>query len=215
MRDWDRAYKKEGEIQSDVLAFVEGTASRLLKEGAKRVLDLGCGTGRHTVFLSSKGFDVYGIDISKNALEITMKKLEENGLEAKLSVGDMSSLGFDDGFFDAVVSTYVIHHAKLGVIRKVISEVARVLKEGGVFSFIVLSDEDGWCGRGDEIEPKTFINNGDPTEGDVPHHYFSESELRKELKSFEILEFFHTRSFSTRRKVKLAQFEVICRKMGP
>ncbi|MBN2331106.1 MAG: class I SAM-dependent methyltransferase [Candidatus Aenigmarchaeota archaeon] len=215
MRDWDSAYKRKGEIQSDVLALVEETASKLLEEGGKRVLDLGCGTGRHIIFLASEGFDVYGTDISNNALSITKKKLEERGLDAKLSKGDMSTLGFEKGFFDAVISTYVIHHAKLEVIRKVISEVARVLKAGGLFSFIVLSDEDGWFGRGKEIEPKTFVNNGDPTEGDIPHHYFSESELREELKSFEILELFHTHSYSTRRKVKLAQFEVICIKKGP
>jgi ubiquinone/menaquinone biosynthesis C-methylase UbiE len=187
----------------------------LVEKGAKRVLDLGCGTGRHTVYLASKGFDVYGTDISENALAITGKKLDERGLSARLSKGDMSSLGFEDGFFDAVVSTYVIHHARLSVVRKVISEVRRVLKPGGVFSLITLSDEDGWYGRGEEVEPKTFVRNGDPTEGDVPHHYFSESELRKELKSFEIIEFFHTHSYSTRRKVKLAQFEVVCVKKGP
>ncbi len=215
MKDWDNAYRKEGEIQSDVIALVQGTARKLKAEGAKKILDLGCGTGRHTVFLASNGFDVYGIDISESALGITRKNLEKMGLKAKLSKGDVSSLGFDDEYFDAVISTYVIHHAKLEVIRKVISEVARVLKAGGVFSFIVLSDEDGWYGRGEEIEPKTFIRNGDPTEGDVPHHYFSESGLRKELKSFEILEFFHTNSYSSRRKVKLAQFEVMCRKKGP
>ncbi|MDE2589481.1 MAG: class I SAM-dependent methyltransferase, partial [Patescibacteria group bacterium] len=40
------------------------------KRNVKRVLDAGCGNGRHVIFFSEQGFDVYGIDISNDAIKI-------------------------------------------------------------------------------------------------------------------------------------------------
>ena len=43
--------------------------------GTKNVLDLGCGTGRYTIFLAKTGFDVYACDLSEKAIEIVKKEL--------------------------------------------------------------------------------------------------------------------------------------------
>ncbi len=57
------------------LAQEESLILRLLAEApSKRVLDLGCGTGRHARFLAERGFEVVGIDASETALELAQKK---------------------------------------------------------------------------------------------------------------------------------------------
>jgi len=212
LKDWNKLYKERGVIQSDVVPLVKKAAGIFKEKNFSKILDLGCGTGRHIVFLAAEGFDVYGVDISESGLEITKKRLEELGKEPKLKVNDMASLDFEDNFFDAIISIYVINHAKIEKFRKIISEVKRILKKGGLFVFIVLSDKDGWFGKGEEIEKNTFLPTMFPDEADVSHHYFSEKELRNELKDFKILEFKHDTGWSKRRKINIASFEVICRK---
>ncbi len=212
LKDWNKVYKERGIIQSEVFPLVKKAAGIFKEKNVSKILDLGCGTGRHIVFLTTEGFDVYGVDISESGLEITKKRLEEIGAESKLKINDMASLDFEDNFFDAVISTFVINHAKIEKFRKIISEVKRILKKDGLFVFTVLSDKDGWFGKGEEIEKNTFLPTMNPEEADVPHHYFSEKELKDELKDFKILEFKHVLFWSERRKVNCANFEVICQK---
>ena len=50
--------------------FIVDAIPALKKHGVKRVLDLGCGAGRHCVLLAGSGFEVVGIDVSKYALKM-------------------------------------------------------------------------------------------------------------------------------------------------
>ena len=101
-----------------------------------RVLDIGCGTGRHTcaAFRFSKVVAI-GIDIKfedvlevKNRL-IFQKNLGENGGGVLgLLVADMLSLPFKDNFFDLVICSEVLEHIHNH--KAAVSETVRVLKPG-------------------------------------------------------------------------------------
>ena len=70
-------------VDENVVAIAE-----LLKsKRASRVLDFGCGTGRHTVYLAKTGFNVYGFDWSENAVAVATKELSRQGLNASVVVG--------------------------------------------------------------------------------------------------------------------------------
>ena len=95
-------------------------AAAMQERGMQRVLDLGCGGGRHLVFLVGQGFEMYGTDIDPHGLARARNWLEQEGLSAHLAVADMDDLPSPSGFFDAVVSTYVIHHNVVeGIVRTV------------------------------------------------------------------------------------------------
>lgn len=99
-------------------------------EGVKKILDLGCGSGRNFFYLEKKGFDVYGVDSAPEGLKVMKKK---GVVASKLKVGDVfSKLPYLDGFFDAVVSVQVLQHSREKGILKAISEIRRVLKPGGI-----------------------------------------------------------------------------------
>ncbi|MDH3650804.1 MAG: class I SAM-dependent methyltransferase, partial [Saprospiraceae bacterium] len=66
-------------------------------------IDFGCGTGRSTRFLKSLGFNVIGIDISSDMLQIA-KKLDQSGDYQLVSNGKYSHLGL--GQFDLVQSIF-------------------------------------------------------------------------------------------------------------
>ncbi len=105
-KHWDKIFREKGKVfakpQKDIPKIV-----RLLKQkGVKRVLDLGCGSGRHLVYLAKEGFEVYGIDIAKYGIKIAKNWLREKGLKANLKIGNIyQKLPYSNDFFDAIIST--------------------------------------------------------------------------------------------------------------
>jgi SAM-dependent methyltransferase len=79
--------------------------------GARRVLDLGCGVGRHALLLTEHGFDVEAIDGSLAGLTVVRETAATRGLPVSLHQGLADALPFPDAGFDFVLSWNVIHHA--------------------------------------------------------------------------------------------------------
>jgi len=92
------------------------------------VLDLGCGTGRHSLWLAASGAHVTAIDVSNGMLEEARRK---PGAEAiQFSIHDLHNpLPFSDNQFDRVVSGLVLEH--LRDLTPFFAEAHRVLKPGG------------------------------------------------------------------------------------
>jgi cyclopropane fatty-acyl-phospholipid synthase-like methyltransferase len=111
---WDKLYKEKGKFFEEIQEDLPRVVRLLKKSGAKRVLDLGCGSGRHLVYLAKQGFNVYGIDNSKSGIEIGKNWLKKEGLKANLKIGDIyKNLPYPDDFFDAIISTQTLHHERL------------------------------------------------------------------------------------------------------
>ena len=55
MRDWDSLYKEQGVVQKEPSVRAIEAAAFFGQEGLKTILDLGCGTGRHTHLLLQAG----------------------------------------------------------------------------------------------------------------------------------------------------------------
>lgn len=160
-------------------------------KGITKILDLGCGTGRHTIYFAEKGFEVYGFDLSSYAVKRAEERLKEKGLTANLTVLDMrKNFPYKDEFFDAIVTIRVIHHARLRIIKKSIAEIERTLKEGGYFYADVpsrprnLRDESL---KQKIVEPGTRVPL-DGSEKGIFHHDFTEKEIHRVLRDFEIQE---------------------------
>lgn len=96
-------------------------------------LDLGCGTGVVSLALAWRGFDVTGIDHSKDMLEIAVQKLADANVSGRSSfvVGDVRSVPAPDGQFDCVTCQGLLHH--LAEMESTLRELRRVLKPGGFF----------------------------------------------------------------------------------
>nr|MDO8097871.1 class I SAM-dependent methyltransferase [Candidatus Njordarchaeota archaeon] len=127
---WEGIYAKSV-LEIDPHPEISRIVELFKKENLRRILDLGSGAGRHTVYLADKGFDVYGLDSAPTGLAHTIRALSERGLAAHLTLHDMAALPYDDEYFDAVISVQVIHHNRLEVIRNTVEEISRVLKERG------------------------------------------------------------------------------------
>ena len=101
-----------------------------ISKGAK-ILDVGCGPGELIVGLLRKGYDVWGIDISKRMIEEAIKTVHERVSPEwnYASVGDIEKLDFCDCFFNVVVAAGVIEYQKDD--ENALTEMNRVLKKDG------------------------------------------------------------------------------------
>ncbi len=107
-------------------------------EKDRSILDIGCGTGRTTFGLYKRGYDhIVGLDLSPSMVEEARKISEENGVDIKFIVGDATDLKFEDGSFDYALFSFngIMQIPQKKNRIKALSEIRRVLKEGGIFIF--------------------------------------------------------------------------------
>lgn len=110
--------------------------SRLTVSPGDRILDIGCGSGRHTcAAYRLKGVHVTGADLNpkdlleaKERLDIHDRLGEHGGGTWCLSAADVTRLPFRDACFDLVVCSEVLEH--ITVHRRAMQEIVRVLKPG-------------------------------------------------------------------------------------
>lgn len=149
-----------------------------------KVLDLGCGNGRNSKFLSAKDFNVVGIDISKIAIRLAKKQDQKSYYK----VADMLKLPFPNNYFDATISIQTIFHELLTNIRKTIKEIIRVNKNKAIV-FITLQPVYGNKYRmGQKLEKETYISNTGDDKGEI-HHFFTKKEILKEFAKFGFIDF--------------------------
>ena len=190
MTGWERLWRDpnvvaEWEKIPPVPQVVE-MANLLESQGRRRMLDLGCGLGRHTVYLAARGFEVTATDNAPTAIEACRKNLDAVDLDAELLHLDMTAMAFPPGRFDGVVASNVIHHADLSTLERILSTITEMLVPDGLFVWVTPTPRHFGFGQGREIEPGTWIGS-EAADGDLPHHYSTESEVRELLQAYEIL----------------------------
>jgi len=99
------------------------------------VLDLCCGTGRHSIALRERGWNVIGMDLSRNLLTIAKLKIERAEVKMPLVRADMRFLPFRDRVFKAVINMFTSFGYLPSESEDAISllEVNRTLRGGGKF----------------------------------------------------------------------------------
>lgn len=113
---------------------------RHLPQKTKTILELACGTGIQAVRFAEKGYEVTGLDLSYEMLELAQKKAETAGVMLELAQADMMALeGVGD--FDAVTcySDSLCYMADQEAVLRVFEGVYSVLHSGGIFLFDVHS----------------------------------------------------------------------------
>lgn len=113
--------------------------SQLLDADARRVLDLGCGTGSLTIDLRKRAPAAWivGLDADHRILDLARRKAARANASVEFVHGSAMSLPFCDGRFDRVVSSLLFHHLLPQSKQRALGEVYRVLRPGG---FVHIAD---------------------------------------------------------------------------
>jgi 2-polyprenyl-6-hydroxyphenyl methylase/3-demethylubiquinone-9 3-methyltransferase len=120
-----------------------GYAKKILIERLKidpkatAALEVGCGGGFMTEEMARMGFSTTGVDPSEPSLRVAAEHARRSGLDIRYRTGVGESLPFEDRSFGAVFCCDVLEHVR--DLPKVISEISRVLKPGGVFYYNTLN----------------------------------------------------------------------------
>jgi len=171
--------------------FLFGNYSRDTNERAKtKLLDLGCGAGRHTRMFAEQGFDAYAIDLSREGVRYTKEMLESNSLNADVVQGDMMKLPYSDEFFDGVLSFGVFYYISGDGVKQAISEMHRVLKPGGTAMIIMRTTNDYRFGKGEEVSHNSFMLKTEETrEEGMIVHFMSVQDVINDFSAFSSLSF--------------------------
>jgi SAM-dependent methyltransferase len=124
---WDAVWSMQCEADASRMATSEHWASIKRSIPSGRVLEAGCGVARWVAFLDMAGYEAYGLDYSKTAVEKSLA-LWPN---LRVRQGDLRAMPFDSDFFDGVVSFGAVEHDVNGP-GDALAEIYRVLRPGGM-----------------------------------------------------------------------------------
>lgn len=165
---------------------------RWKKAGFVKMLDLGCGPGRHAALFAQNGFEVSALDISDYVIKELKQTAAKAGLAIDAKAGDMMDMPYPAEYFDCLIAYHSISHTDSEGIVKVIENVRRVLKDGGEF-FLTVCSKDAWHFNNEKcpkIDPNTTLIDEGPEKG-VPHYHANTDDMRKLFAAFEILHLRH------------------------
>lgn len=158
VNEWNKSYENRDNFvfypHEEVIRFVAKHIRKrvglneLLKVDKRerlKVLDIGCGIGRHLIFTEDMGLEAYGIDLSTIAIQTARDwALQEGKIELtnRISVGNIESLPYESKYFDYAISHGVLDSVEFGVAQIAVKEANRVLQIGGLFYCDLISGDD-------------------------------------------------------------------------
>ncbi len=149
-QDWFESYVVQGNYVEELARIPaerteqEATfiATALALPKGRRILDLCCGIGRHTVALAQRGYRMVGLDLDRVALNIAAARAQEEHVQIELYHNDMRSIPFVDEI-DGIINIF----SSFGVYGsddedvQVLDSVARALSSRGVFLIDTINRE--------------------------------------------------------------------------
>lgn len=160
-----------------------------------KILDLGCGSGRHVICIAELGHKAYGIDLSDNGFSVCKEIAKEKKLKINLKKTLMNNTKYKDNFFNGVVCISSIGGNLLQQQIEIIQETYRILCKDGVFLVNFYGLKDGLFKKlkkcGEEIEQRTLKIPGnkfhpfsDTPVPDYTRHFSTIEEIKTLFKSF-------------------------------
>jgi len=183
---WNKNYSKETNFFGEEPSYSSRSAVKMFKtEGKFKILELGAGQGRDTLFFANNGFQVFALDYSESAVEEMSRKAKELGLSnlVKAICHDIRKpMPFEDDSFDACYCHMLYCMALCNSeLESIFQEVRRVLKPGGLIIYTVRNTKDAHYGKGihrgeDMYEIEGFIV-----------HFFSREKVESLAKGCDII----------------------------
>jgi len=143
---------------------------------AEKVLDIACGTGRHAIPLSRRGYNVFGLDYSYRQIIRIAKKTSEKETQPNIICADANILPFTENSIDAsycMLSTLGEEPLRY---NEVIENTLRVLKPGGIFII------DNWNWPQKKGEPEVHREKSKRCDPEITWYMTTRFDLEKKLR---------------------------------
>ena len=150
--------------------------------GARRVLDIGAGIGRHTLAFLHAGFEVLAADASRTGLdELRRSAANAENVTILPCLAPFTALPVRNASVDHVLAWNVLYHGDGEIVRAAFHECRRVLRPGGSFQLTMLSKRHRAYGVGRQVRPDTYVDDRSAGDKDHPHFYVDAPGLTARL----------------------------------
>ena len=181
---WEKNFSSKPEMFGNEPSIAAVQSLNLFK--GKKIVELGAGLGRDTIFFAQNSIQVEALDYSQKAIEIISNKSKKLNLSQfiKTKVCDVRKrLPFDsssiDGCFSHMLYCMALSNYDLENLNK---EILRILKPRGINIYTVRNTDDGDYKNGTHIGEDLYENDG------FIVHFFSEKKIKSLTNGFDILE---------------------------
>ena len=181
--------------------------------GSDRVLDIGCGIGRHVVFCNDLGLEAYGVDLSEIAINTLVEWGSLRGISdiaARVVAGDARNIPWPSSHFKYAISHGVLDSMSYDIDRETCIELARVMSEQGLFYCDLISGDDSNHASGFSGEERV---KGDHESGTI-QLYFNPRLIDSLFEGlFEIVDCYHIRRENMIEKSHTSRYHLAVRRI--
>jgi len=183
---WNELYSKENYFGTGQTILANSAKELIDKHSIQKILELGCGQGRDSVFFAKYGYDVTATDISENAINFVEKiKNEFNLKNLNLFVHDTEKpFDFLNKKFDLIYSNLALQFFDLSQLNEIFSNINRIMNKNSFFLFSTKKPGDKYYNFGNKISDKAFEHKG------ITRFFFESNEIQDILKNYFEIVFF-------------------------
>ncbi len=163
--DW--VYRTVGHTLNTSPAPEVIAAAKMLKSG--KVLDIGCGLGRNSLYLAKQGFDVTAIDLSQVAIQMLREEATQRGVQINAIIGDVKQALLPTDY-SLIICTRTLQHLEVANSQWMIKRMQEKVIPGGLNVVTV------YC-HGPLEDDRIF----------TPGHFFNKNEIRDLYKDWKIV----------------------------
>ena len=225
--DWENSYKRKENFvflaSDEVVRFISrfiikrvgiNNYEKIYNFDQKlKVLDVCCGIGRNSLYGEQMGLDMYGFDLSLEAVRSAIKYLKINNINTDLNqrfkAASVTEIPWDEKFFDHAICDSALDSMAFSVAKAGISELARVIKKDGFFYCNLISGDIE--SDNNDSTREVIINNS--FEKGTIQSYFNEKKIKNLLEpNFEIINYELHKIFDKENRVKDARWHIITKR---
>jgi len=201
--EWERIFRSRAHEKPEYDGWLEKYVGEIAGHCFETVIDLGCGAGGNSLFLSERGIGPVACDYSMQALCIA-KKFVPGAMPVLFDYRD--GLPFRKACATIVIADLSIHYFSWSCTDEIVRSIAHILCGKGVFLCRVNSIEDTnfGAGRGIEIENHLYEYNG------IRKRFFDKNDIESLFASWNVL--LCSRSVITRYSAPKILWEIAARK---
>jgi ubiquinone/menaquinone biosynthesis C-methylase UbiE len=183
---WEESFSEMPDMFGEEPSYPARQAADLFKKEYKvKVLELGGGQGRDTLFFAQSGFRVHVVDYSNNGIRAITRRAQSLSLSNSIVATRhdvRKPLPFDDGSFNACYS-HMLYSMALTTLQleSLSEEVRRVLKPKGLNVYTVRTTTDQHYGNGIHRGEDMYENDG------FTVHFFSKEKVQLLAKGYQII----------------------------
>lgn len=132
---WENAWNmvKNPYTQLPKLDYLPSIPSTLTNHKVKDVLDLGCGSGWLSIYLAREGFQVVGVDVAPQAINLAKTWAAQENLPITFDIQDLAELNYPEARFHGVVANSIFEHFTINQTRVMVNKVHEILTNQGIF----------------------------------------------------------------------------------